>query len=291
MSNKSLYKNFDFAKAEMIIRQALKEDIGNGDVTSNLLIPKDKMSVANLLMKEAGVVAGIEIFKMVHKIVDPRSIVKTACPEGQIIRKCSRMAIIKGNSRSMLKAERVSLNIIQRMSGIATAAYSLKKRLNNPSIKLVDTRKTTPNFRMFEKLAVKIGGCENHRNGLYDMVLIKDNHIEANGGIANTLVKLKKVLKNRNIKVEVEVKDLSEFNLVQNLGKGLVDIVMLDNFSLDDVKSAVKLNKKRFKLEISGGVNVRNIGNYSSLKGVDIISVGALTHSVKSMDLSLEFVS
>ena len=248
MSNKSFYRNFDFDTAERIIRQALKEDIGNGDVTSNLLIPKDKMSAANLLMKESGVVAGIEIFKMVHKIVDPKTVMKTACPEGQIIRKCSRIAILKGNSRSMLKAERVSLNIIQRMSGIATAAYSMKKRLNNPSIKLVDTRKTTPNFRMFEKLAVKIGGGDNHRFGLYDMVLIKDNHIEANGGIANTLKKLKKVLKSRNIKIEVEVKDLSEFNLVQELGKGLVDIVMLDNFTVEDVKSAVNLNKKGFKL-------------------------------------------
>lgn len=291
MSNKSFYRNFDFVTAEKIIRQALKEDIGSGDITSNLLIPKDKMSSANLLMKESGVVAGIEIFKLVHKIVDPKTIVKTACPEGQIIRKCSRIAFIKGNSRSLLKAERVSLNLIQRMSGIATASYSLKKRLNNPSIKIVDTRKTTPNFRLFEKLAVKIGGGDNHRFGLYDMILIKDNHIEANGGIINTLNKLKKVLKSRNIKVEIEVKDLSEFKIVQDLGKGFVDIVMLDNFSIKDVKCAVRHNKNGFKIEVSGGVNVRNITNYCGLKGVDFISVGALTHSVKSMDLSLDFIS
>jgi len=291
MTNKAFYRNFDFKTAETIIKQALKEDVGRGDITSNLLIPKNKMSVANLIMKESGVIAGIEIFKLVHKIVDTKTIVKTACPEGQVIRKCSRIAIIKGNSRSLLKAERLSLNIIQRMSGIATAAYSLKKRLNNPAIKIVDTRKTTPNFRLFEKLAVKIGGGDNHRFGLYDMILVKDNHIEANGGMANTISKLKKVVKSRNIKAEVEVKNLIEFKLVQELGVGVVDIVMLDNFSIGNIKSAVKLNKNKFKLEVSGGVNFNNIGNYGSIKGIDIISAGVLTHSVKSMDLSLDFIS
>lgn len=291
MSNKTFYRNFDFKTAEKLIKQALNEDVGRGDITSNLLIPKNKTSTANLLMKESGVVAGIEIFKLVHKIVDPKTRVETVCPEGQVIRKCSRIAIIKGNSRSLLKAERLSLNMIQRMSGIATAAYSLKKRLNNPSIKIVDTRKTTPNFRIFEKLAVKIGGCDNHRFGLYDMMLIKDNHIEANNGIASTLIKLKKVLRNRNIKVEIEVKNLNEFKIVQELGLGVIDIIMLDNFSLSDIESAVKLNRNKFKIEISGGVNSNNIGSFGSIKGIDIISVGALTHSVKSMDLAMDFIS
>jgi nicotinate-nucleotide pyrophosphorylase (carboxylating) len=154
----------------------------------------------------------VEMFKLVHKIVDPKTVVSTVCPEGQKVKKCARIAQIKGSSRSILKAERLSLNIIQRMSGIATATYSMTSKLNNPSIKIVDTRKTTPNFRMFEKLAVKIGGGDNHRFGLYDMILIKDNHIEANGGIENTLKKLKDIYKSRELKVEIEVKDLIPYS-------------------------------------------------------------------------------
>jgi nicotinate-nucleotide pyrophosphorylase (carboxylating) len=291
MTNKTFYRNFDFKEAEKIIRLALKEDVGKGDITSNLLIPNDKKSVANLMMKEPGVVAGVEIFKLVQKIVDPKTVVSTVCPEGQIVNKCARIAQIKGYSRSLLKAERLSLNIIQRMSGIATAAYSIIEKLNNPSIKIVDTRKTAPNFRMFEKLAVKIGGGENHRQGLYDMILIKDNHIEANGGIENTLISLKKNYKSRELKVEIEVKDLKELQTVLKLGKGIVDVVMLDNFTIDNIKKAVKLNNKTFKIEVSGGVNYHNIDNFSKVKGVDIISVGALTHSVRSLDLSLDFIS
>lgn len=291
MSNKTFYRNFDFKAAEKIIRQALKEDVGIGDITSNLLIPKDNKSVANLIMKEPGVVAGIEIFKLVHKVVDPKTVISTVCPEGQLVKKCARIAQIKGSSRSILKAERLSLNIIQRMSGIATATYGMTKKLNNPSIKLVDTRKTTPNFRMFEKLAVKIGGGDNHRFGLYDMMLIKDNHIEANGGIENTLLKLKKSKISRELKVEIEVQDLNELQTVLKLGKGVVDIVMLDNFSIENIKKAVKLNNKIFKIEVSGGINYRTIGNFSSIKGINIISVGALTHSVRSLDLSLDFIS
>jgi nicotinate-nucleotide pyrophosphorylase (carboxylating) len=291
MSNKKFYRNFDFKAAEKIIRQALKEDAGNGDVTTNLLIPKDKKSLANLMMKEPGVVAGVEMFKLVHKIVDPKTVVSTVCPEGQKVKKCARIAQISGSSRSILKAERLSLNIIQRMSGIATATYSMTSKLNNPSIKIVDTRKTTPNFRMFEKLAVKIGGGDNHRFGLYDMILIKDNHIEANGGIENTLKKLKDKYKKRELKVEIEVKDLNELITVLKLGKGIVNIVMLDNFTRENIKKAVKLNNKTFIIEVSGGVNYRNIGNYSSINGINIISVGALTHSVRSLDLSLDFIS
>jgi nicotinate-nucleotide pyrophosphorylase (carboxylating) len=291
MSNKIFYRDFDFKAAEKIIRQALKEDVGTGDITTDLLIPKENISVADLLIKEPGVVAGIEIFKLVHKIVDPKTVINTVCPEGQIVKKCARIAQIKGSSRSILKAERLSLNIIQRMSGIATATYSMSRKLNNPSIKIVDTRKTTPNFRMFEKLAVKIGGGDNHRFGLYDMILIKDNHIEANGGIENTLSKLKQIYKSKELKVEIEVKDLNEFKTVLNLGKGIVKIVMLDNFSIENIKKAVKLNNKTFYIEVSGGVNYRTIGNFSSIKGINIISVGALTHSVRSLDLSLDFIS
>jgi len=291
MSNKTLYRDFDFKVAEKLIKNALKEDVGKGDVTSNLLIPKNKQSKASLMLKEPGVIAGLGMFKLVHKIVDPKTVVSTKCSEGRIINNCARIAELSGNSRSLLKAERLSLNIIQRMSGIATATYSLNEKLNNPSIKIVDTRKTAPNFRMFEKLAVKIGGGDNHRFGLHDMILIKDNHIEANGGIEKTLKKLKDTYKKRELKVEIEVKDLNELQVVLKFGKGIVNIVMLDNFSINNIKKAVKLNNKTFKIEVSGGVNYQNIGNFSSINGINIISVGALTHSVRSLDLSLDFIS
>ncbi len=291
MIKSKFYKGFDLKKAETLIRQALNEDAGKGDVTSNLLIPAVNNSEANLLAKEPGVIAGIEIFKLVHKIVDPETKVITVCPEGQIIRSCSRIAVLKGKSRSLLKAERLSLNILQRMSGIASAVHNMTMKLNNPAIKILDTRKTTPNFRLFEKLAVKIGGGENHRFGLYDMILIKDNHIEANGGIEKTLLRLRKIKIPGNIKTEIEVKDLSEFRKVQELGKGIVDIVMLDNFKIEDIRKAAVMNKQKFKIEISGGVNLKNIHNYSNIKGVNYISTGSVTHSARSMDLSLDFIS
>lgn len=291
MRNSNYYKNFDFRTAENLIKLALKEDIGTGDVTTDLLIPAKNKSRALLVLKEHGVVAGLELFRRVYKIVDPKVIVRTSCPEGVAIKGGSRIAEIIGSSRSLLKAERLSLNIIQRMSGIATATYCLKRRLGNDKIRLVDTRKTTPNFRMFEKLAVKIGGGDNHRFGLYDMMLIKDNHIEANGGIENTIEILKKNKKSRELKIEIEVKDIIEFKNVLENGRKLVDIVMLDNFTPENIKKAVKLNKGTYKIEVSGGVNHRNIMNYGKIKGIDIISVGALTHSVRSLDLSLEFVS
>jgi len=203
-----------------------------------------------------------------------------------------KIAEIKGQSGNILKAERVSLNIIQRMSGISTAVNALKQQLSNPDIKLVDTRKTTPNFRIFEKLAVKIGGGENHRSGLYDMILIKDNHIMANGGIEKTLIKLQnKFKRNKELKVEIEVKDINEFLKVLDMGRNLVNIVMLDNFSYNNIRKVIRLNREVFKIEVSGGININNIAEYGKIKGVDIISSGALTHSVKSLDLALDFIS
>ena len=291
MTKKNFYKNFDFRAAESYIRLALKEDIGTGDVTTDLLVPAKNKSRAHLVLKEHGVVAGMELFRMVYKLVDPKVVIRTSCPEGVAIKGGTRIAEITGSSRSMLKAERLSLNIIQKMSGIATATFCMKRKLGSDKVKLVDTRKTTPNFRIFEKLAVKIGGGDNHRFGLYDMILIKDNHIEANKGIENTLKNLKKIIRKKELKIEIEVKDIIEFKKVMELGRGLVDIVMLDNFSIEEVRKAVKMNRGAFKIEISGGVNHENIMNYGKIKGIDIISVGALTHSVRSLDLSLEFVS
>jgi len=283
------YKNFDFQTAEKLILLALKEDKGTGDVTSNLLIDKNENYSAQLLLKENAVIAGFKIFEMVYNIIDPEIKIKKFITEGEFYNKGKIAAEIKGNARNILLAERLSLNFIQRMSGIATKTYEMIKLLQNDSIKIIDTRKTTPNLRIFEKLAVKIGGGENHRFGLYDMILIKDNHIESNGGIVNTLNKLQK--SGTKLKTEIEVKDIQEFISVQETGKNLIDIVMLDNFEINDVKQAVKLNKEKFKIEISGGVNESNISQYGKLKGIDYISSGSLTHSAKAIDLSLNFIS
>ena len=274
-----------------MIKQALREDIGKGDITSNLLIPKQHQSRARLLTKENSVIAGLEIFRLVYEVLDIETDIRFLKTEGQRVSKNSVLGFISGNTRVLLKGERVALNVLQRMSGIATSVSMMKSLLNNKDIKIVDTRKTTPNFRMFEKLAVKIGGGENHRFGLYDMILVKDNHIEANGGIESTLKNLRKVKKSPELKIEVEVKNLFEFEKVLIAGSGVVDIVMLDNFNIQDVKKAIKINRDRFNIEISGGINEKNINKYSKIDGIDYISIGSLTHSVKSIDISLDFIT
>lgn len=285
------YKYFNFWTAEKFIKQALKEDVGRGDVTSNLFIGADSNSKAELLLKENGVLAGLEIFKFVFKLIDEGIKIKTLVPEGKFLKNRTILAKLEGNTRNLLKGERVALNILQRMSGIASSVSELTKKLDNKTIKIIDTRKTSPNFRLFEKLAVKIGGGGNHRFGLYDMILIKDNHIEANGGIENVLEKIRKIRKKTELKIEIEVKNLDELKILYEKGIGLVDIVMLDNFSIGEVKKAIEMNRKRFKFEISGGVNKENIGKYKNIIGVDYISVGSITHSIKSLDIALNFIT
>jgi nicotinate-nucleotide pyrophosphorylase (carboxylating) len=285
------YKYFNFWSAERFIKQAIKEDIGNGDVTSNLFIGSDSTSKAELLLKENGVIAGLEIFKFVYKLIDEKINIKLLFNDGKYSKDKTILAKLEGNTRNLLKGERVALNILQRMSGIATAVYDYKTRLRNNTIKIIDTRKTTPNFRLFEKLAVKIGGGDNHRFGLYDMILIKDNHIEANGGIENVLDKIKKIRKKTELKIEIEVKTLKQFKLLLNKGYGLVDIIMLDNFNIADVKKAIRLNNRKYKIEISGGINKDNISGYRNIIGIDYISVGSITHSIKSLDIALNFIT
>lgn len=285
------YKYFNFWSAERYIKQALREDIGRGDITSNLFIKPHSTSKAELILKEDGVAAGLEIFKLVFKILDKDIKVNFENSEGKFLKSKVLLASLEGNTRNILKGERVALNILQRMSGIATEVYKLRKKLNNNSIKITDTRKTTPNFRLFEKIAVKIGGGENHRFGLYDMILIKDNHIEANGGIENILKKINTIRKKSEQKIEIEVKNLDEFKTVFNRGQGKVDIIMLDNFNLNQIRKAIILNRRRFKLEISGGVNRSNISKYHNIVGVDYISAGSITHSVKSIDIALNFIT
>lgn len=280
-----------YTEIDKLIQSALKEDIGSGDVTSEKLIDKKKTSRAILLLKEDSVISGLEIFKRVLEHIDKTTKIKFYSKEGQYYKSGKILAKITGNTISLLKGERTALNILQRMCGIATSVYTSKKLLNNSKIKILDTRKTTPNFRVFEKLAVKQGGGENHRFGLYDMMLIKDNHIEAAGGLKNVLLKLSKIKSNLKCKVELEVKNLNELEIVLNSGEKLVDIIMLDNFKISEVKDAVKLINNKFKIEISGGINQKNISKYSKIKGIDYISSGALTHSSKSTDIALDFLS
>ncbi len=285
------YSNFYFDDAWKLIELALEEDIGKGDITSDLLISKNSESKAELLVKEDGIIAGLEIFRLVFRIIDRKIKTRFSKRDGDKVKSGEVIGIISGKTKDLLAGERVGLNLIQRMSGIATFTDFLIKKLNNPDIRITDTRKTTPNLRIFEKLAVRIGGGENHRFGLYDMVLIKDNHIEANGGIRNTLLILKKKRKRITEKIEIEVKNLKELAVVISEGKGLIDRVMLDNFTLKNVKEAIKLNRGLYELEVSGGVNESNINLYSKIKGVDYISIGSLTHSVNSLDISLNFIT
>lgn len=280
-----------YNEIDKLILMALQEDIKNGDITSENLISKNHKSKAILLLKEDAVISGLEIFKRVFYLLDKKIKIKFEAKDGRFYKKGKILSKISGNTINILKGERTSLNIIQRMSGIATNVYKSVKKLNNKSIKILDTRKTTPNFRIFEKLAVKQGGGENHRFGLYDMMLIKDNHIEAAGGILNVLDKLKKIRKNLKCETELEVKNINELKIAIENGKGIINRIMLDNFKIEDIKTAVKLINKRFKIEISGGINISNISRYSKIKGIDYISSGSLTHSSKSTDIALDFIS
>ena len=285
------YRDFDFKKAISLISMALEEDIGTGDITTDLLVNKSSVSKAELLIKQDGVIAGLKIFRLVYELLDKNVKINFLKKDGDRVKKGNVIGIIRGNTGSLLKGERTALNILQRMSGIATLTDEMIRVLNNKSVKLLDTRKTTPNFRLFEKAAVKIGGGTNHRSGLYDMYLIKDNHIEANGGIKNTIKVLQKNKKNRERKTEIEVKNLKELKIVMANGGNEVDRIMLDNFRPDQILKAVKMNKGKYEIEISGGVNKRNIGKYGKLKGIDFISAGFLTHSPKSLDISLNFIT
>ena len=285
------YKNFNYKEAEKLIKLALKEDSGEGDVTSDLLISKNSISKAEILVKENAVIAGLEIFKLVFKLVDKKIKIKFFKKDGDLVLKNEILGVIEGNTRKLLLGERVALNILQRMSGIATYTAFLIEKLNNKDIKIIDTRKTTPNLRLFEKLAVIIGGGANHRFGLSDMILIKDNHIEANGGINNTLDILKSRKKSVKEKIEIEVKNPEELSEVILKGVNVIDRVMLDNFRIIDVTKAVKMNNGLFELEISGGINEMNIHEYTKIKGIDYISIGSLTHSVNSTDISLNFIT
>ncbi|GIL21946.1 MAG: nicotinate-nucleotide diphosphorylase (carboxylating) [Bacteroidota bacterium] len=272
---------------EQFIRLALAEDIGEGDHSTLGAIPVTKISKANLLVKDTGILAGVVLAKKIFEAVDHSLHVSVFKNDGDAIVKGDIALAVTGKAQSILMAERLVLNCMQRMSGIATYTNKLCNLIEGTSARLMDTRKTTPNFRLMEKWAVAIGGGMNHRFALYDMVMLKDNHIDMAGGVRAAIEQVKAYLKriNKPLKIEVETRTLAEVEEVLQVGG--VDVIMLDNMSTGQMLQAVKLIGGRFKTEASGGITEATLRAVAEC-GVDYISVGALTHSVKSLDLSLK---
>jgi len=269
------------------VQQAILEDVGDGDHTTLSTIPKDKAGEAKLIVKEEGILAGVEIALEIINQIDPTLAHEVLIHDGASVKIGDIALILKGKIHSILIAERLILNVMQRMSGIATTTNRYAKLLAGTKTKILDTRKTTPLLRLLEKEAVKIGGGTNHRFGLYDMILIKDNHVDYSGGITQALTHANayRDTLNKHIEIEIEVRNFEELAEVITFGK--VDRIMLDNFSPSDVKKAVDIIAERFVTEASGGITEDTLQAYAAA-GVDFISVGALTHSVKSLDLSLK---
>jgi nicotinate-nucleotide pyrophosphorylase (carboxylating) len=269
------------------IKNALAEDVGDGDHSTLASIPKDAQSKAVLKVKDEGILAGVELALEIFSQYDPGLEVKTLLLDGAPIKVGDRAFTVQGSSRSILTCERLVLNCMQRMSGIATKTSQLVKLLEGTNTKLLDTRKTTPNFRLLEKWAVKIGGGENHRIGLYDMIMLKDNHIDMAGGISQAINQTKDYLRasNKKLKIEVETRNLKEVEEVLNAGG--VDFILLDNMDIATMKEAIRLINGRIKTEASGGITEKTLRSVVEC-GVDFISVGALTHSYRSLDLSLK---
>ncbi len=274
----------DKKELDRIISEALQEDIGSGDVTTNLIVPHTTVSEAFMIAKADGIIAGLPIAKAVFKKLDKKTIWESLVKEGEHISAGTEIVRLKGSYRALLTGERTALNFLQRISGIATAASKYVEKLEGLNTVILDTRKTVPGLRILDKYGVKMGGGTNHRIGLYDMVLIKDNHIKAAGGIIEAVMQIKNNL-TRKIKIEIEVTNLDEVKLALNAG---ADIIMLDNMPLKQMKEAVNFIDGKVKVEASGGVNLKSVRAIAET-GVDFISVGALTHSVKALDISMNF--
>lgn len=274
---------------DKLIELAIAEDIGDGDHTSLACIPTEAKGKAQLLVKEEGILAGMTVAKKVFNSIDSSIKFTALLEDGTPIKVGDIAFYVEGSRLSILKAERLALNFMQRMSGIATKTNYYVSLLEGLPTKILDTRKTTPGLRAIEKLAVKIGGGENHRMGLYDMIMIKDNHIDYAGGIENAIKTTQAYLNatQKNLKIEIEARNLDELH--QILAVGGVDVIMLDNFSFDDLRKAVKLINGNYKTEASGGITEKTIRKYAEC-GVDFISVGALTHQINSLDLSLKAI-
>lgn len=267
---------------------AFAEDIGDGDHTTLCCIPADEMGKQHLLVKEEGILAGVEIAKKVFHKFDPELKTTVFINDGAHVKPGDVAFVVEGRVRSLLQTERLMLNIMQRMSGIATMTAKYMERLKGLKTKVLDTRKTTPGMRMLEKEAVKIGGGMNHRIGLFDMILLKDNHVDFAGGIANAINKANEYIKANHkdgMKIEIEVRNFDELD--EALATGHVDRIMLDNFTPENTKKAVDIVAGRCELESSGGITFDTLRDYGEC-GVDYISVGALTHSVKGLDMSFK---
>ena len=274
---------------QLIIQNAIREDVGDGDHSSLACIPKEAQGKAKLLVKDNGVIAGVEFAKMVFNYVDANMKVETFIEDGSEVKYGDVVFHVSGSSQSILKAERLVLNSMQRMSAIATKTRNYVKLLEGTNSKILDTRKTTPGFRACEKWAVKIGGGENHRFALYDMIMLKDNHNDFAGGITNAINKTKDYLKNNNkdLKIIVEARNLDEIKEILK-SEGIYRI-LIDNFNFEDTKEAVRLIGTQCLTESSGNINEKTIREYAEC-GVNYISSGALTHSVYNMDLSLKAI-
>lgn len=272
---------------DRLIDLAFAEDIGDGDHTTLCCIPEDAMGKSHLLIKEDGILAGVEIAKRVFAKFDPTMQVEVLINDGTPVKKGDIAMVVTAKVRSLLQTERLMLNIMQRMSGIATMTNKYVERLKGTKTHVLDTRKTTPGLRMLEKQAVKIGGGMNHRIGLFDMILLKDNHIDFCGGITNAITRCHEYLKEKglDLKIEIEVRNFDE--LAEAMNCGGINRIMLDNFSVADTKKAVDIVGGKFETESSGGITFDTIRDYAEC-GVDFISVGALTHSVKGLDMSFK---
>jgi len=268
------------------INQAIREDVGEGDHSSLASIPEKEISKAQLLIKDEGIIAGINLAVKIFNTIDSGLLFENQLSDGEKVKAGDVAFIIKGKSRSILAGERLVLNCMQRMSGIATYTRSLAEMIKGTNACLLDTRKTTPNFRIIEKWAVVIGGGTNHRFGLYDMILLKDNHIDFAGGIEKAIKATKQYLSkfDKKLSIEIETRNIDEVKEVMRIGG--VDIIMLDNMMPSVMREAIQLINGQYKIEASGGITESNIREVAEC-GVDYISVGALTHSYKSLDLSL----
>lgn len=285
-------QDFEAQKAVFLstfIDAALREDIGEGDHSSMACITPDARCQAKLLVKDVGIIAGVEVAGQIFRTVDPECQFKVHIKDGTPVSYGEVAFELEINTRALLKAERTALNTMQRMSGIASLANRFAFEVEDLPVKILDTRKTTPLIRFLEKWAVKLGGCENYRSGLYDWIMIKDNHIDACGGIRQAIESVEAYLKAKGLHlgVTVEVRNLNELDEVLAVGK--VNRIMLDNFEIPLMRTAVAIVDKKFETEASGGININNVRKVAQT-GVDYISIGALTHSAQSLDLSLKVV-
>ena len=274
---------------EKLISLWFAEDIGDGDHTTLSCIPATAIGKSQLIIKEDGIIAGVEVAREIFKAFDPELKMTVFINDGTEVKKGDIAFVVEGKTQSLLQTERLMLNIMQRMSGIATRTREYVKMLEGTKTNVLDTRKTTPGLRLLEKEAVKIGGGVNHRIGLYDMILLKDNHVDFAGGIDKAILRAQEYLKekNKNLKIEIEVRNFDE--LAQVMAIGGVDRIMLDNFSVENTRKAVEIIAGKFETESSGGITFNTLREYAEC-GVDFISVGALTHSVKSVDMSFKAV-